>query len=1261
MGRWLLGTLLAVGAQHPATARAEGPQRCPQRQPAWTNIAPEARITTSSAYTDPQGVTQGGCQAVDGLIGLDGRGEWVSHWEVNPWIQLEWDTARTLHSIDLYDRAHPWPNLNTGILRFSDNTEIDVSGIPTDGALKSITFAPKTVTWVKFEATGGAGNLNGLSEIAAGEAQPLTRSYARSEQVNLVFWPGTRLTSSTPSQVGTRQLHTKFGEDANNYHDFPNGSWLQLDLGAGNVQQIHKVRLRFGTASTVATAYKIWVGPTPDLVNSTLAADVSNNTRQIVTQKFTPIPGRFVRVQVFNAAAGSQPVRVDGLSVYSTDPKPVTRYYPVNERGSGKAKIEPLQGWGWYHAARKAANLLSDDPVTVAPDDRDDSNTQLDLAHEGAAFRVELDDTYALEKMILGLGRIPSTPTALKVELSVDDLHYHTVFDGDLPPGHAPVLTWSTDRGQGDARYVRVTLPKTAAPHHVRVLSRLELYGLPVASPAILPGEEPEGFRPVGTLDVPFDGYLSAAIYSAQGQLVRTLKSREPVARGTDRPLSWNGKDDFGRELPPGPYQWKAAVSRVSSRDDGSVGNTGNPSHGLTHAPYHAAALAYDAEGYLYTASSWEEPEMDLRRYKPNGTPDWAVPGKLNTAVATDGQHVYVAQWKEHDGLMANMIRRHRANDGTPSGFTGTADGTILINPPAANPKPSTQRRATADQSRWYVGINGLAVDATRVWVSNYRMNRVECYDKVSGALHGSFAVSQPVGIAAGADGFLWVAHAGSRVTKFRASMPQDPSWGKPAGGISGLADPYALSLGLGGQRLFLTEQGTGSVLEYNTSQGKRLATHGRKAQPGPMQVDHFRLGHRAGIAVDEQGRYVVADTGNHRLQWFYANGTLRRSMSSEFISAPFVDETGASPHFVLSGPRQYTVDLATGTWQYTHNWTPTDNAFFDEVSKRRRLQVGTHQGTPLYRDFLFYTSDGFRGGVTVYLLEPGDTGMRRAASIGSGWTGAEDNTLPGNRCFRWIDSSADGVVDPLSEVTFPDRCIAGDMNVWVSETGDLWLSQTSPAEGAVVIPLQGFDAHFNPIYDFASRTSVLPLDTSPTSYRAALIRSIPHSKQFLTLGSTAQSNQARGTKGFGHGYVATLHHPDGSEKVRVNLPDEWKAFTIAADGEYWYTGHSRDDQHWVHMYDEDGLLIATMRPGAPSRWGAGWMDHSSSMTARKEPGTHTHYVYAEDVFWGRMIRYATVVNPGDVSRSSGTFTWPAWRAASLRLPRILAQKLPAR
>jgi hypothetical protein len=45
-------------------------------------------------------------------------------------------------------------------------------------------------------------------------------------------------------------------------------------------------------------------------------------------------------------------------------------------------------------------------------------------------------------------------------------------------------------------------------------------------------------------------------------------------------------------------------------------------------------------------------------------------------------------------------------------------------------------------------------------------------------------------------------------------------------------------------------------------------------------------------------------------------------------------------------------------------------------------------------------------------------------------------------------------------------------------------------------------------------------------------------------------------------------------------------------------------------------------------------------MAAMRDPLSGTHTVYAEDVFWGRMIRYVTQINGGDLSRSSGSFTW---------------------
>lgn len=106
-----------------------------------------------------------GIKAIDGIIGIHETGEWASLGELNPWIQLNWSTSRTINKIRLYDRPNLTDAANGGTLSFSDTSTINVTGIPNDGSMKEITFADKTVTWVKFQISGGSGLNVGLSEF----------------------------------------------------------------------------------------------------------------------------------------------------------------------------------------------------------------------------------------------------------------------------------------------------------------------------------------------------------------------------------------------------------------------------------------------------------------------------------------------------------------------------------------------------------------------------------------------------------------------------------------------------------------------------------------------------------------------------------------------------------------------------------------------------------------------------------------------------------------------------------------------------------------------------------------------------------------------------------------------------------------------------------------------------------------------------------------------------------------------------------------
>jgi len=126
-----------------------------------TNVASQATATASSIYNSNYAASK----AIDGIIGIWGTGEWASLGELNPWIRLNWSGYKTISRIVLYDRVNTIDSANGGILSFSDGSSISVSGIPNGGTAKEVSFTNKTITWAKFQVSGGTGWNVGLSEI----------------------------------------------------------------------------------------------------------------------------------------------------------------------------------------------------------------------------------------------------------------------------------------------------------------------------------------------------------------------------------------------------------------------------------------------------------------------------------------------------------------------------------------------------------------------------------------------------------------------------------------------------------------------------------------------------------------------------------------------------------------------------------------------------------------------------------------------------------------------------------------------------------------------------------------------------------------------------------------------------------------------------------------------------------------------------------------------------------------------------------------
>jgi hypothetical protein len=141
------------------------------------NIAPAAKVTVSSELSPDHA----GDRLIDGLIGIDGKGEWASRSQENfwggidyPWARLDWETPQIINRVILYDRSILESHTAGGTLHFSDGSRIAVTTLSNRGWAKQIDFPARRVTWLKFEVTDGHGPHLGLSEI---EVYPAPEGY----------------------------------------------------------------------------------------------------------------------------------------------------------------------------------------------------------------------------------------------------------------------------------------------------------------------------------------------------------------------------------------------------------------------------------------------------------------------------------------------------------------------------------------------------------------------------------------------------------------------------------------------------------------------------------------------------------------------------------------------------------------------------------------------------------------------------------------------------------------------------------------------------------------------------------------------------------------------------------------------------------------------------------------------------------------------------------------------------------------------------
>lgn len=686
----------------------------------------------------------------------------------------------------------------------------------------------------------------------------------------------------------------------------------------------------------------------------------------------------------------------------------------------------------------------------------------------------------------------------------------------------------------------------------------------------------------IGTVTMPLDGNLSAAIYEPGGQIVRTLLEAAPQAKDTVVKLAWDGKDDTGKPAPAGKYLWKSLASQAKGVDDGWVGELANPPYGeLSEQGANVEAVAVDSDGNIYETSGWEEAHQELRVWSPDGKGLRYRGAQGGQGLAVDEQYVYQ--------LAENKVRRYTKDTFLLRNWIGTLRGTIELEG----------------------GVVAVGVGTNALWVCG--KDRVELHDKLTGDVTRTIAISAPQAVAVDARGCGWVANNGDRVTEYAPD-------GTKRREITGLKKPGAIAFGGPQQHLYIGEAATGCVLEYELAKLKRVRALFSAAKPGPVSDTalYWPLTGRASLAVDVQGRITVVDIGCHRVMTFTPRGELLRMRYSEMVTAPMVDAQ-AAPDLVLSHNMEYQVNYRPGpeygTWKVLNNWYGAYNGL------RRKLGD---------RQYLFSINNGKK--IAVYDLK--DDAMRLCAIIGA------DAGL-----YVWTDTNGDGKQQDEETVKTP-----GDSNyatyapgVWVDGAGNFWIANWGGA--TVKLPLEGVDAKGNPLYDWKNKKTVIAKDASKWGMDPRNLRVDPNNGDIYRVGSSAYHT----SPGYGFwmgGSVVERYSADGERVSAFPVLGGHQAVVIAtdSDGQYFYTGHSSGGRpgglHWIRMYTNDGLLVTICNMGGPSGSNGGWMDHGFSLTAFTHPKTGVHYAYAEEVFWGKSIRYridnlSTLVRPGQ-----GEFEW---------------------
>jgi len=749
----------------------------------------------------------------------------------------------------------------------------------------------------------------------------------------------------------------------------------------------------------------------------------------------------------------------------------------------------------------------------------------------------------------------------------------------------------------------------------------------------------------VGTVQIPFDTNLSLAVYREGidgGQYIRTIYELHPVKSGERVSVEWDGKDEAGSDMPAGRYWWKAIFTDANAYDDGWIGDMAEIPYGyLNEHGLDVMGVWIDANGDVYETSGWEEAHQEIRVWDKNGVGLRQRSSGGGAEIKADDKYIYQVAARD---WVTYTVFRFTKDTLKQRNWMGTFYGDIRMDG----------------------GVNTIAVDDKYLWIGG--QEEIHIRDKVTAAVINKIQAEDILGLAIDpVTGNCWASNSGDRVTEYTIN-------GDKLREITGIQMPRSLSIGGPGNHLYIANLGDYPVLEYSISQGEPTLVREmfRAAKPGRVYDDAFLWQHansRTSVAVGPDGNIAIADKSNQRVMIYDKDLNLIRQRFSEMVTAPMIN--AEYPEIVTSNNLEYMVNyypgLDYGKWIVLNNWFGSSGNVRVKIDGKDYLfSVGMTDELKIFdiTDGTMRSCGALIFPAAVRYYDKDEDGILTESEIMNDelhgdkvikmnekfWIGTNNKVYAVQndaQIIVWNDKNSDGEKD-IAEFTVYNPGLGYRSTLgpgqWVDNFGNYWVA--SWGGNTVKVSVEKLDENNNPIYNFDNYEAIIKPDDSEWRFNAANMRVDPANGDIYRVGSSARYPRTRGYGFWMGGTVVSRHRADGTLISFFPITDGFDAVVIATDsnGQFYYQGFSDNDQLWTKVYTNDNLLAAVCRMGGPSGSSGGWMDHGLSMDAFTHPTTGVHYVYCEEVFWGKSIRFR-IDNLDDINsdprrRASAAIDW---------------------